>query len=61
MVFIILEGFTESKKNEVFDDRGPVENMPFLLRSHFRIFLIQMSKYLELTCPRVNWVWFSSF
>ena len=53
--------FQKVVKMEAFDDRGQVENMPFLLHSHFSIFLMQMSKYLHFSCPEVNCWWFSSF
>ena len=39
MVLIILEEFPEIRKIEVFDDRDPVENMPFFLLLNFCIFL----------------------
>ena len=38
MDFSILEEYQDSRKIEVFDDHGFVENMPFLLFLHFFFF-----------------------
>ena len=57
VIFIILKGFPESRKNWRFP--WP-RRMLFLGNSPFYIFLIQMSKYLPFKCPVVNWWWCSS-
>ena len=38
MVCIILEGFQKVEKIHVFDDHGPVENMPFFYFHILHIF-----------------------
>ena len=60
VVFIIIKGFPGSRK-KIFSWPRTSEKLSFLGISHFCIFLIQMSKYLHLKCPVVNWWWFLSF
>ena len=61
VIFIILKGFSESRKNWRFSWPRTCEKLSFLGISHFPIFLTQMSKYLHFKCPVVNWWRFSSF
>ena len=53
VVFIILEGFPESRKNWRFSWLRICRKIAFLLNSNFCIFLIQMGKYLHFKCPLV--------
>ena len=61
VIFIILKGFPESWKKRRFSWPLTYEKLLFLGISHICIFLIQMSKYLNLKFPVVNWWWFSLF
>ena len=59
MIFIIFATFSKNGKNSRFPTPRPWG--PFSLVSHLCPDFIQMSEFLNLSCPNVKLWWFSSF
>ena len=56
MMFIILEGFPESRKNLSYRPSRPCQKrFSFAYFTFLHTFLLQISKFLHLSCPVVIW------